>query len=153
MVHSSIAPEVDWAVQGGETRQDAGSAAGRIEGMTGGASAGGGKAEVAADGPAFERRSDEVDEPGRGGGGGANPLPVEGAGGGTFPGTALPFAGVAVGVAAEGPAAGGGSAKVVGGYGFAPFGLDRDGDGRKAALPEAVVVVPAAAPCPSAGAI
>lgn len=142
-------------MQGGETPHEAG----RRDGKTGGArGAGGGKAEVG--GPvAFGRRSeDEVDEPGRGGGGGAKPLPVEDAG--TFPETTLPFAarlaGAAVAVtvdaAAETPAAGagGGSAKVMGGYGFAPFGLDEEG-----ALPftDKDVVVPAAAPCPSAGAI
>lgn len=151
-----MAYEVDWAMQGGETPHDARVAAGRRDGKTGGArGGGGGRAEV--EGPAFGRRSeDEVDEPGRGGGGGAKPLPVEAAG--TFPAPILPFAarlaGAAVAVTvdvaaevAEGPEAGGGSAKVMGGYGFAPFGLEEDDPFT------ADVVVPAAAPCPSAGAI
>jgi hypothetical protein len=120
---------------------------------------------VAADGGrAPGRRSEDEDaEPGRGGGGGAKPLlPVAGAGGGAVPETTLPFAARLAGavpvavdnVAAEAPdaCAGGGSAKVIGGYGFAPIGLEED----EGALPftaNDVVVVPAAAPCPSAGAI
>lgn len=146
-------------MQGGETPDEAG----RRDGETGGASGGGGKADVAADGPAFGRRSDEVDEPGRGGGGGANPLPVEETAGAPFPCTILPLAarlaGAAIAVTADvadGPEAGGGSAKCRGGYGFAPFGLDDDDDeDDKGALPftDKDVVVPAAAPCPSAGAI